>query len=100
MTDELFIRKMRDVASRSEYDTSVTPFLTPAEQCEAFDSLPEYRSKLFFWGAFRGASAEALSFSPIGLPTLMKQEEACFRPSANRFFFRSANRAGSFPRNM
>ena len=28
MTDELFIRKMRDVASRSEYDTSVTPFLT------------------------------------------------------------------------
>lgn len=64
MTDELFIRKMRDAASRSEYGTAVTPFLTPAEQCEAFDCLPEYSSKLFFWGAFRGAERRSAFFLP------------------------------------
>lgn len=100
MTDELFIRKMRDVASRSEYDTSVTPFLTPAEQCEAFDSLPEYRSKLFFWGAFRGAERRSAFFLPDWLADAHETGESLFSPSANRFFFRSANRAGSFPRNM
>ena len=103
MTDELFIRKMRDVASRSEYDTSVTPFLTPAEQCEAFDSLPEYRSKLFFWGAFRGAERRSAFFLPDWLADAHETGESLFSPERESLFLslcESGGINGNSPKKM
>lgn len=97
MTDELFIRKMRDVASRSEYDTSVTPFLTPAEQCEAFDSLPEYRSKLFFWGAFRGAERRSAFFLPDWLADAHETGESLFSPERESLFLSLCESGGIVP---
>ena len=97
MTDELFIRKMRDVASRSEYDTSVTPFLTPAEQCEAFDSLPEHRSKLFFWGAFRGAERRSAFFLPDWLADAHETGGSLFSPERESLFLSLCESGGIVP---
>ena len=97
MTDELFIRKMRDVASRSEYGTAVTPFLTPAEQCEAFDSLPEYRSKLFFWGAFRGAERRSAFFLPDWLADAHETGESLFSPERESLFLSLCESGGIVP---
>ena len=97
MTDELFIRKMRDVASRSEYDTSVTPFLTPAEQCEAFDSLPEYRSKLFFWGASRGAERRSAFFLPDWLADAHETGGSLVSPERESLFLSLCESGGIVP---
>ena len=97
MTDELFIRKMRDAASRSEYGTAVTPFLTPAEQCEAFDSLPEYRSKLFFWGAFRGAERRSAFFLPDWLADAHETGGSLFSPERESLFLSLCESGGIVP---
>ena len=53
-----------DLFARSEYDVAATSFLSPAEQREIFDALPNARARLVFWGGALGCERRCAFFVP------------------------------------
>lgn len=71
MSDDVFLRHAEELARRAEYQPQLTPFLTPAEQRELFDTLTAFRPRTVFWGGFGRVRSAAEPFSfPTGSATV------------------------------
>ena len=64
MGDGYLIRHIRELWMRSEYEVQSGAFLTPAEQRLIYDSIPEARHSLVFWGGAPDAERRCAFFIP------------------------------------
>ena len=93
MSDDVFLRHAEELARRAEYQPQLTPFLTPAEQRELFDTLTAFRPRTVFWGGFAGAERRRAVFFPdwLGdcvrgaLPDVDLSRAGAFSPEREEF---------------